>query len=189
LRTQFELDNRVKERTAELADANIQLTEAQRLANLGSWTWDIVTNRISWSDQLFKIYGVTRGNSVGPSTINDFLRRVHPDDRVRVGDSVGAALKSGSSFSHEERIVRPDGEIRYLQSVGEVVRDEHGAAVRMLGVCLDVTERKQAESALRESEQSYRFLLKGVRDLYARYRRPRAQLERERGAHQGVCGR
>jgi PAS domain S-box-containing protein len=168
LRTQFELDNRVKERTAELADANIQLTEAQRLANLGSWTWDIVTNRISWSDQLFKIYGVTRGNSVGPSTINDFLRRVHPDDRVRVGDSVGAALKSGSSFSHEERIVRPDGEIRYLQSVGEVVRDEHGAAVRMLGVCLDVTERKQAESALRESEQSYRFLLKGVRD-YAIY--------------------
>ena len=64
--------------------------------------------------------------------------------------------------------MRPDGEVRHLQSVGEVIRDEKGTALRMLGVCLDVTDRKWAESALRESEQNYRFLLKGVRD-YAIY--------------------
>ena len=166
LRTQAELDSRVKERTAELADANIQLTDAQRLANLGSWSWDIVANRISWSEQLFKIYGVARADFGG--TVNDFLRRVHPDDLPRVSDSIGRAVKNGTSFSHDERIIRPDGEVRHLQSVGEVIRDEHGAAARMLGVCLDVTERKKAESALRESEQNYRFLLKGVRD-YAIY--------------------
>jgi len=165
-RTRTELDSRVRERTAELADTNIQLSEAQRLANLGSWSWDIVANRIAWSDQLFDIYGLTRAQF--GRTVNDFLTHVHPDDRERVGASIGAALKSGTSFSHEERIVRPDGSIRHLQSVGEVVRDENGAASRMLGVCLDVTERKQAESALRESEQNYRFLLKGVRD-YAIY--------------------
>jgi PAS domain S-box-containing protein len=165
-RTRTELDSRVRERTAELADTNIQLSEAQRLANLGSWSWDIVANRISWSDQLFDIYGLNRAQF--GETINDFLAYIHPDDRTQVGASIGAALKSGTSFGHEERIIRPDGSIRHLQSVGEVVRDENGAALRMLGVCLDVTERKQAESALRESEQNYRFLLKGVRD-YAIY--------------------
>ena len=165
-RTRTELDRRVRERTAELADINIQLSEAQRIANLGSWSWDVVANRVTWSDRLFDIYGTKREAFGG--TINDFVACIHPDDRARVGAAIGAALKSGSSFTHEERIVRPDGEIRQLQSVGEVVRDANGAAVRMLGVCLDVTERKQAESALRELEQNYRFLLKGARD-YALY--------------------
>jgi PAS domain S-box-containing protein len=186
-RTQVELDKRVKdrtaalaertaalaertaalsERTAALADANIQLSEAQRLANLGSWSWDVAQNRISWSDQLYNIYGLTLGEFHG--TFADFIDFVHPDDRAQVKTSMARALKSGRNFSHEERIVRKDGSIRHLHSVGEVIRDRDGAAVRMLGVCLDVTERKQAESALRESEQNVRMLLAGVRD-YAIY--------------------
>ena len=165
-RTHAELDNRVQERTAELADANIHLLEAQRLGNLGSWSWDVVSNRVSWSDQLYKIYGVSPREFGG--TLDEFLALVHPDDRAQVNASIGAALESGKEFSHEERIVRPEGTLRHLHSVGEVIRDERGAAVRMLGVCLDVTERKQAESALRESEQSYQVLLKNVRD-YAIY--------------------
>ena len=165
-RTQAELDRRVKQRTAALADANIHLQEAQRLANLGSWAWDVKGDRVTWSDQLFEIYGVPRRGFKG--TIEAFLTFVHPEDRESVEDSIDGALRSGKAFSHEERIVRPDGSVRYLQSTGEVVRDESGAAVRMLGVCLDVTERKQAERALRRSEQSYRFLLRGVRD-YAIY--------------------
>jgi PAS domain S-box-containing protein len=165
-RTQAELDRRVRERTAALADANIQLQEAQRLADLGSWSWDIRQDRVSWSDQLFEIYGVPRQGFNG--TVNQFLSFVHPDDRERVEDSIDGALRSGTSFSHEERIVRPDGGVRFLQSTGEVVRDDAGAPIRMLGVCLDVTERKRAERALRQSEQSYRLLLRGVRD-YAIY--------------------
>ena len=165
-RTQAELDKRVKERTAALADANIHMLEAQRLANLGSWSWDIAQNRISWSDQLFEIYGVSRAQFRG--TFDDFLEFIHPDDRAKVQQSIDAAFSTGSGFSHEERIRRPDGSVRNLHSVGEVLRDANGAAVRMLGVCLDVTERKQAEQALRNSEQSYRLLLKGVSD-YAIY--------------------
>jgi PAS domain S-box-containing protein len=161
-RVQQELDRRVRERTAELADANIHLLEAQRLANLGSWSWDVETNRINWSDQLYEIYGVAPEQFSG--TLNEFIAFVHPDDRAQVGASVRAALEDGDSFSHEERIVRPDGSIRHLHSVGEVIRDEKGAATRMLGVCLDVTAQKQAEQALHESEQSYQLLLKGVRD-------------------------
>jgi PAS domain S-box-containing protein len=166
LHTKTDLDNRVRERTAALADANIHMQEAQRLANLGSWSWDIVNNKISWSEQLFDIYGVSPNRFRG--TIEEFLSFIHPDDRAHVQDSVTSALNTGNDFVHEERIFRPDGGIRFLQSVGEVVRDESGAAIRMLGVCLDVTERKLAESALRDSEQSYRLLLRGVRD-YAIY--------------------
>ena len=165
-RTQAELDRRVRERTAELAEANFHLMEAQRLGNLGSWSWDIAANRINWSDQLFEIYGVAAGQFHG--TLDEFMGFIHPDDRARVAESVTSALKSGNAFSHEERIVRPDGSIRHLHSTGEVIRAVNGAAIRMLGVCVDVTERKQAEQALRESEQSYRLLLKGVRD-YAIY--------------------
>ncbi len=166
LRAQAELDRRVKERTAALADANIQLMEAQRLANLGSWSWDVVGNKISWSEQLFNIYDLRPDQFNG--TLQDFIGFIHPDDRAQVYGSISAALKSGTNFSHEERIIRPDGSIRHLHSVGEVIRDESGAVVRMLGICLDVTKRKQAERALHDSEQNYRLLLKGARD-YAIY--------------------
>jgi PAS domain S-box-containing protein len=166
-RTQSELDERVRERTAALADANIHLQEAQRLANLGSWSWDIAQNRVSWSEQLFEIYGLSPEHFRG--TVEEFFNFVHPDDRAQVKRSIEAALAQGSEFSHEERIRRPDGGIRHLHSIGEVMRDDAGRAVRMLGICLDVTERKQAESALRESEQNYQTLLKYARD-YAIYR-------------------
>jgi PAS domain S-box-containing protein len=165
-RTQIDLDQRVKERTAALADANIHLTEAQRLANLGNWRWDVLQNTFSWSGQLMEIYGLRPGEFKG--TVQEFVGFIHPDDRVQVRDSISAALRSGKEFSHEERIIRPDGSIRHLHSVGEVIRDENGAAIRMLGICQDVTERKQAERALQDSEQNYRLLLRGARD-YAIY--------------------
>src|SRR6185437_7976809 len=165
-RTQIDLDQRVKERTAALADANIHLTEAQRLANLGSWRWDVVENKISWSEQLQKIYGLRPGEFKG--TLQEFIGFIHPDDRAQVRTAIAAALQSGKDLSHEERIIRPDGGIRYLHSVGEVIRDESGAAIRMLGICQDVTERKRAERALQDSEQNYRLLLRGARD-YAIY--------------------
>ena len=105
-RTQAELDQRVKERTAALADANIHLMEAQRLANLGSWPWDVVENTISWSDQLFEIYGLRPGQFKG--TLQEFIGFIHPDDRAQVRASIGAALKSGKDFQ-PRRAHRPPG--------------------------------------------------------------------------------
>jgi PAS domain S-box-containing protein len=112
------------------------------------------------------IYGLQPGQFKG--TLQEFIGFIHPDDRAQVRASIGAALQSGKHFSHEERIIRPDGSIRHLHSVGEVIRNESGAAVRMLGICQDVTERKQAERALQDTEQNYRLLLRGARD-YAIY--------------------
>ena len=163
---QAELDARVRERTAALTDANIHLSEAQRLANLGSWSWDVESDRVVWSDPLCEIYGIRPGTFGG--RLQDFLAFVHPDDRAAVTASVESALKTGGRFKHDERILRPDGSIRHLQSAGEVICGEAGRPVRVLGVCLDVTERKQAEQALHDSEQSYGMLLRGVRD-YAIY--------------------
>ncbi|HEX3442325.1 MAG TPA: MASE1 domain-containing protein [Pseudolabrys sp.] len=160
--TKLELDRRVKERTAALADANIHLSEAQRLAHLGSWSWDVASNRVTWSDGLYGIYGIAPESFGG--TLDAFVAFIHPQDRPTVQASINAAIASGGHFTHEERIVRPDGSIRHLHSTGEVIRDKSGAAARMLGVCLDVTDRKQAEVALLDSEHSTRILLEGVRD-------------------------
>ncbi len=163
------LQSEVEERRsieAESSEQRARLVEAQRLANLGSWSWDVGLGRVSWSQQLHDIYGVTPEAFAG--TLEDFLSRLHPDDRERVQTNVMASLQSRQPFQHEERIVRPNGEVRHLQSTGEVIVDERGDVVRMLGVCLDVTDRKAAESAFRKSQEQYRRLVDSVHD-YAIY--------------------
>ena len=154
------IDMRVKRRTAALAETNRKLVEeienrarleaqllgAQRLASLGSWSWDVASGRVIWSDQLLAIYGIAREAFGG--TFDDFLARLHPEDRPRIEAAVNEAFSAGHGFRHEERIVRPGGEIRYLQSAGQVIRDGRGAAVQMIGICQDVTDHKQAQSAL-----------------------------------------
>ena len=164
-RAQAELAERVDVRTAALTSANLALhaedehrkrieseldekrlylLEAQRLANLGNWVWHVDENKVIWSDQLIDIYGIKPGDFDG--TFEGYLRLIHPDDRERVRRVITRALESGHGFRVDERIVRPNGDVRYLQSVGEVIKDDRGRVVRMLGVCQDVTERVQAET-------------------------------------------
>ncbi len=154
------VDLRVKRRTAALGESNrklmlevegrarleAQLLGAQRLANLGSWSWDVASARVIWSDQLLSIYGIGREEFGG--TFDDFLARLHPEDRPRIEAAVKEAFNCGNGFRHDERIVRPDGEIRFLQSTGQVIRGANGSAVQMIGICQDVTDHKRAQSAL-----------------------------------------
>jgi PAS domain S-box-containing protein len=169
---QRELDERIRIRTAALTSSNLALSgevehrrrvetelddqrlyllEAQRLANLGSWVWEVADNKVTWSDQLIDIYGLTAETFEG--TFEAYLKLVHEDDRERVRAEIMRAFEQGRGFRIDERIVRPDGAVRHLQSIGEVIKDETGRVVRMLGVCQDVTERKQAEQALRETQE------------------------------------
>jgi len=126
-----------------------QLSTAQQITHIGSWEWDPVTQAVTWSDELYRIYGLEPRSC--EITFQSFLSRLHPDDRERVQSEVGRALEAGGRFGYAERILRPDGTVRNLDTVGEVVRDEAGTVVGLIGTCRDVTAQVKAER-LKEAE-------------------------------------
>jgi len=142
-------DLKLAERT--LHESRTLLAEAQKIAGLGSWEWDPQSGRVIWSDELYRIYGIAR-EGFTPS-FEAYLERVHPDDRQHSGAMVARALMDGRPFTLQERVVRPDGEVRYVRSHGEVLRNERGKPEKVLGACLDVTEQRHSESALRQAAQ------------------------------------
>jgi PAS domain S-box-containing protein len=116
-----------------------QLGMAQRLTRTGSWEWDLATNAVTWSDELYRIYGL-EPQSVA-ITFESFLARVHEHDRAHTTEQVQAALARGTGlFEYSERIVRDDGTVRHLRTIGEVVVDASGRAVGLVGACRDVTD-------------------------------------------------
>ena len=131
-----------------------QLARAQELAHMGSWTWDVATDKVTWSDELYRIYGLSPETFT--ATLQGFLERLHPDDRAVAQASVGYALAHGGPFHHQERIIRPTGEVRVLDSMGDCVTDPAGKPLQLVGLCRDITEDARAVRALEESEQRFR---------------------------------
>lgn len=162
LRSRGELEEQVRKRTATLADvveklqkSRSVLNDAQQVAHIGSWEWDILANKVRWSDELYRIYGL-EPESV-EVTYESYIQRVHPEDRDSTASAIRAALEGKDAFEFEERIVRPAGEVRALQSKGYVIRDESGLPRRMIGTCHDITERKRDELELkRRMEELHR---------------------------------
>jgi PAS domain S-box-containing protein len=145
--------NDLEHEIVERREAERQLEEAQELAGLGSWDWNVVTNELHWSPTLYRVYGIAE-EGLEPS-YEGFINRVHPDDKERVRGIVGAALEDHQPFAFEHRVVTAAGEERILMGRGRVVVDESGQVVRMVGTGQDITDRKQAEeneSRLRELE-------------------------------------
>jgi two-component system sensor histidine kinase UhpB len=135
----------------ELRKKEKQLLEAQQLAQLGSWEWEISANKVTWSDELYRIYDL-RPRDFGAS-YEAFLDRVHPNDRETSRHAVERCLADGKPYSHNFRIVRPDGSERVIHSRGELVRDADGKPFRMFGTAQDITERQRSEEALRQFHQ------------------------------------
>ena len=128
---------------ASLADLTTRVDNAQLLAEMGDYDWHIPSDTNTWSDQLFRIYGYEPG-SFHPS-YEKFLSLIHPDDRDRITAVHQNAYATGEPYQMIERIVRPDGEVRYLSSNGQVIMDSEGTPVRMRGTCVDITERVLAD--------------------------------------------
>ncbi|MCL4873969.1 PAS domain S-box protein [bacterium] len=145
------IDRDVTERKAAenaLSESESRLANAQRIARLGNWDWDIVNNDLHWSDEIYRIFGVTP-REFG-ATYESFLNHVHPEDRENVIKAVDEALYGKAPYSIDHRVVLRDGTEKIVHEQGEVVHDPAGKPLRMSGTVLDITERKRAEDEVRK---------------------------------------
>ncbi len=134
-----------KDADEKLKESERSLAEAQRIARLGSWDWDIPAGRTLWSDEVFHIFGMKPKKTSVSS--REFTARVHPDDRTAVEETTRRALeKPEKGFDHQYRIVRPDGSIRFVHEYGQVRVDKNGKAVFVRGTTQDITEIKALEA-------------------------------------------
>jgi two-component system, cell cycle sensor histidine kinase and response regulator CckA len=133
----------------DLRDTLERLARAHRMVSLGNWQTDLRTLESEWSDEVFHIFGLPPG-ACRPSRAS-FLAEIHPDDRERVAAAIERTAATGASYDMDHRIVRPDGEQRYVREHAEVLRDESGVPVGMVGTVQDITEYKRLEEQLWES--------------------------------------
>lgn len=139
------LEQRVRERTEELERNREALVESQRIAHFGNWDWNIVTNGLEWSDEIYRIFGLTP-QQFG-ATYDAFLETVHPEDREAVISAVDEALEK-NNYAIDHRIVLPDGSVRTVHERADVSYDSNHKPVRMIGTVHDITEQKEAEKFL-----------------------------------------
>jgi PAS domain S-box-containing protein len=149
------LEKLVKERTVELEEANKSLkeseaglAEAQKMANIGNWDWNLVTEKVYWSEELYRIFG--RNPEEGAPSYNELLSYVHPEDREYVDKSIREGLNDKPKYSIDYRIMLDNGEERKVRAKAEVIFDEQNVPIRVKGINQDITELKKAEQALVE---------------------------------------
>jgi len=136
---------------------------AERIARIGTWEWDLASDRVAWSPGLYRIYAEDPATS--PASLEGYLERVHADHRDQVRRAVDRALETAQPFEHDYRIVRADGEVRWVHARGEPALDPATGALRaMRGYCQDITERKEMEEALAGSEDRFRALARTASD-------------------------
>jgi len=137
----------------ELNLTNERLRQAMEAGKTLGWDWDVKTGRDRWFGDLRTILGIQSNSYSG--RVEDFHRLVHPEDRALVGKAVADARQSRKPYAAEFRVVRPDGTVRWITARGEFNYDANGDAERMLGMSVDITERKLAEEALKKSEEKF----------------------------------
>ena len=143
----------------KLAEEKLKFSErmmarAQQVAHLGSLDWDIISNRQFWSDEVYRIMGL-EPQSVEPNAIQ-FSNALHPDNKKEVLTALAHSAATGEPFNQECRVIRPNGEVRIVHGQGEILKDENGKPLKMIGTVQDITERKQVEHTVRNSEQRFR---------------------------------
>ena len=136
--------------------------EAERIAHLGSYEWDLRDSKVYRSEELCGIFGLLPDQF--EPTFEGYLERVHPEDRSTTQQIIEQAFRELEPFEFEERIVRPDGAVRLLHSQGKWMFDEAHHPLKLVGICQDITERKQAEEQLRRSEERFQIVARATND-------------------------
>ncbi len=143
----------------ELAHKQTLLEEAQAMAHIGNWELDPVTMKAVWSDEVFRILGIEKTDNVGTELL---ATRLHPDDRETTLSSMQCAVAEGRKHHIEYRIIRPDGEVRWLECQAEQQYDNSGNLLKLRGVVQDITQRKLDELNLQQSEARFRKLFENT---------------------------
>ena len=146
----------IQSQDSKLRGSEEKLAQAQHIAHLGYWERDLGPDRIYWSDETYRIFGL-EPQETGIS-FDRFEELLHPEDRESVKQAIGEALNGGARYDIEYRILRPDGETRFIHSQADVVKNGSGQPSQMFGTVQDVTEQKRAEQALRDAEHKYRAI-------------------------------
>lgn len=164
--TNRSLESEIHDRKqAELAlqESENRLRLATTAAALGMWFWDLVTGEIVFTPRGLQLFGTQAQTSM---TYQEFLASLHPDDRPRIHRAVAHVLKSRQEYNEEYRVLWPDGSVHWIAARGRGFYDAEGQPVQMMGVVLDITERKQIEAALRQSEERFRQLAENIQDVF-----------------------
>ncbi len=182
------LEQRVEARTQQLKAKEARLADAERLAHLGNWEFDLITDKIIWSDELFRLFA--RHPEELEPTFSEHEQLIHPDDWQLLNTSVEQAIQTGKSYEIEFRIVRPDS-IRYVAAKGQAIKNYEGKTIKLFGTVQDITDRKLAEEALRQSEGQLREKAHQLQLTLQSLRQTQAQLiqsEKMSGLGQMVAG-
>ncbi len=139
-----------------------RLSRAQAISHVGDWEWEIATNAVQWSDEMYRIYGF-EPRSVSPD-YGLVLAQMHPESKDEFLKAIDAALKEDRHFEMDYRFFRKDGSEAMLHTIGEVIRDASGSPVRMLGIVQDITDRVEVERRLRDSEDKFRSIFEQAID-------------------------
>jgi len=136
----------------KLRKSQQRYTQAQRVANIGSWEWNLVTGDIEWSDEIEPMFGLKRDEFKG--SYDAFIEYVHPDDRAKVAEAIEKAIQNPNSHYHSEhRVLASDGTTRWVHETGNVIRNNYGEPKRMFGIVQDITERKCMKAKLFVTEK------------------------------------
>lgn len=150
-----EISIRLKTET-ELRHTELALKEAQRLAELGSWQWDVVANHHTWSEEIYRIYG--RDPQLPPAIYPEVRKYFTPESWSKLSVSVEEALRNGTPYTCDAEVIREDGSHHWITARGEAVRDNDGNMLALRGTIQNISERKRMEDSLKDSELRYRSL-------------------------------
>ena len=142
---------RIRRAEEKLIAVTESLNLAIRAAKLGIWDWDIKADNLIWDDGMYRLYGLQRDDF--PNVYEAWLNNTHPADRAENDKISGEVRRGEREYDVEFRIIRPDGEIRYIKALGQVIRDSDGVPIRMIGINYDITERKEMEVRIQQSQK------------------------------------